>query len=178
MVVPRPPVKATQRLAEAQEYGKLKAQERMRKIKHKFTLESIMLSAREHIGKLIDTSNLKDIIDLVAAVGLTVVIHETIKVFEKVATNVDNIASYVGWMNNPVMKTLFMPTGFILTLLYGDIPAKGQTTVPQAQALSLTDVITWMLSFSLAWCIVKWGDKLLNAGLGSLGGILGMVGLA
>ena len=172
--MPKPPIKSTQALSEAKEFGKLQAQHKMRVRKHKFTVESFLLSAREHIGKLIDTMTFEDVVDVVAAMGLTTIIHDAIKGIPEVVETLKNTT--VSGLMSIFGPNLFTSSqGFFDLIGLGDLYRKWTTSeepMPKPEEEQLPMFLGWLLAFSIAWCIVKWGDKLLSAGIGTLPAII------
>jgi hypothetical protein len=172
--MPRPPVRATRKLSEAEEWGKLTAQQKMRVKKHKFTVESFLLSAREHMGKLIDTMTFSDVVDVVAAIGLTTVIHDTVinleslkKIFSK-ASFMD-LSKFLGSAN--IVSGFGALIGGMLADFFKQF-TQPQPEIPKEEEPQYFTVLSWLLSFSIAWCIVKWGDKLISAGISSVPSII------
>lgn len=183
--MPRPPVRATRKLSEAEEWGKLKAQEKMRLKKHKFTIESLVVSAREHVGKLIDTMTFKDIIDVVAAAGLTPIIHDAILTLPKITKTLKTLTftelgSVLGSIIFPGIGTSI---GALIGIITADLfkqyvtPGSKEEKKPEEKTMEeqIQEFMSWLLAFSISWCIVKWGDKMINAGIGTLPTIISML---
>jgi hypothetical protein len=166
--MPRAPVKSTERLAYAEELGRLKAQEHFYKITHRFTPESLTRRLSDHVGKMLDTMTFRDTIDLIAAAGLTPVIQTALPEIQGIA----NFASFV--LGHPEYLPLIGPLIGIFQTITGNPPAP----IKPGGNINIQGVQAWLLSFAIAWCIVKFGDKLINAGITGLEGITALIGAA
>jgi hypothetical protein len=178
--MPRPPVKATRRVAEAQEAGILDAREKARRKHLKWNIKSLMESAREHVGKLIDTLTFRDIIDIVAAIGLAPVIRSVIADLPAIKNSLTTVflapGVYVAGIFFPGLQNIANQAldliGKFFSGTLGQPPPTVQATAGSPQA---EDIMLWILSFAVAWMIVKFGDKLINAGITGLSGIVGLL---
>jgi hypothetical protein len=54
----------------------------------------------------------------------------------------------------------------------------GETTTTAQPDTTINNMLLWFEAFAISYLIVKWGDKMLNAGLGSFRAIAGMLGIA
>lgn len=145
--------------------------------------KSIMEKLDEHLGKMIDRLEFKDILDCVAAAGLTPVIHEAIiasvtvgSILEK--AQVTATGALIGTAIFPGLGTLaggiigFVVSNFLPQPAGQEISVSG--LIPPSQ---VKPFLEWLLSFSIAWCIVKWGDKMIGIGITSLAGIGSLLGV-
>lgn len=165
--MPRPPVRKTRKLAEAQRLGELMGELKFHKRK------SLKESLREHIGKIIDTITFRDIVDVIAAAGIAPVIYNCLDKIDSLKNNLtaDIEATAIG----ALIGTIIFPG--IGTMLGGILATVGKVAVTDVtvSALSVPQSLKWLLAFGIAWCIVRWGDKMLSAGIGSLAGVVGLL---
>lgn len=164
----------------------------MKVITHKFTAESLLERLSDHFGKMLDTMTFKDVVDIVAAIGLTPVIMTAIGDLKPIMSVLGRAVSIVSAPFNAVEN----PVG-AFQLIWSDIvfafshpttvfnPFVGppsststKTTPATVSSPDLQNIFQILLAFAIAWCIVKWGDKMISAGLGTLEGIVGMLGIA
>lgn len=153
--MPRPPVQKTRKLAYAETLGKLEAEEHFYRLTHKFTAESLGRRLQDHLGKMLDNASIKDLIDIIAAIGMTPVTYAGVK-------EIENITKILN--SNPLLTSLFSG-------LAGGLQKQFELQIPK----EIQDIATWGFAFAVSWCVVKWGDKMISAGLGSLTGITGML---
>jgi hypothetical protein len=173
--MPRPPIKATERLEYAKVLGKLRAEHHFYLITHKMTPKSLERRLSDHIGKMLDTMTFKDTIDIIAAIGITPFVYDALQSVQPVVSAVEGLLT--GKTENAIVNnflSIFNPWAWVQSIEshLNPQPAKGPIASLNAGA-----VLNYMLAFGISWCIVKWGDKMISAGLGSLTGILGMLGL-
>jgi hypothetical protein len=152
----------------------------MRLKKHKFTIESLVVSAREHIGRIIDTMTFEDVIDITAAIGLTTVIHEAVKTLPNVVKTLSTL-TYVELGNILGSGSIVSSFGAFIGVFMADLfkqwitPPPKEEPKPQEDQLPM--LLGWLLSFAIAWIIVKWGDKMIVSGIGNLSGIIKLLGI-
>lgn len=104
--MPRPPVRATEKLAKAQRLGELKAERQFHKTK------PLTESAREHIGKLIDNIHI-DPIELAAVAGAAILVHKTIIGSEALLAKAQAaLDSGMTWMYNEITGYLVGQLGY------------------------------------------------------------------
>ncbi len=172
--MPRRKITNAERHAFHVERGKLEAQLVIKEKTHKIEPKNLLLSAREHIGKLIDTMTFEDVVDVVAAMGLTTIIHDAIKGIPEVVETLKNTT--VSGLMSIFGPNLFTSSqGFFDLIGLGDLYRKWTTPsepILKPQEDQLPMFLGWLLAFSIAWCIIKWGDKLLSAGIGTLPAII------
>ena len=75
---------------------------------------------------------------------------------------IENITKILN--SNPLLTSLFSG-------LVGGLQKQFELQIPK----EIQDIATWGFVFAVSWCVVKWGDKMISAGLGSLTGITGML---
>lgn len=123
--------------------------------------KSLLDSARQHIGKIIDRV---DPLETAAVIGTTVLIHGFILSIEGFAGELTaTLANKVSDIGISGITQLATNLGFKL-----DLP-----TAPQAQAKPPQDNITlWLLSFVVAFILVRYGAQILS----SFGGLKGLIG--
>jgi hypothetical protein len=175
-------VKKEARLAEAREYGRIIGEWKANQKIHQISLDEktgqkLLTSLQQHIGRSLDKMSAKDWLDVVAALGLTPLVYLGVKDLSALASFVQT-SSTITSAEGPVASSMFaLPTifGGILSTLNGIIPFihhSPDVTFDSAGAMA------WMLAFAISWCIVKFGDKMITAGVGSLSGILAMIGIS
>ena len=134
----RPAVKKSYKEAKAAEKGRLQAAAEAHRKK------SLEESAKEHIGKIIDNTKVSDIAEIMAAIGLTPMVEQVIK-------NAPNIASAV---HNIFLGELTWPLAFVFPLNMF-LPVQ-QYKKPEES------VFTWLISFSVAYIIVRHAGQLIG----------------
>lgn len=143
--MPRPPVKATEKLAYAERLGALKAELKIHEKK------PLMESLREHIGKLIDKI---DPLEAAAIGALSYIIQPEVK----------NLAALSDWIG------LTQPVPFI-DLSHGieGIFWYNPPSTPQQDQTADTkrEIVSWLLSIFIAFMIVRHGADIIK----TLGGI-------
>lgn len=161
------------KLAEGLEVAKLKGSLRFKK-----TLKGIELSAREHIGKLIDKL---EPLELVACLGLTLIVKKVIDESEVLRGKLKQIAKpaygiyfvppedYVG---PPQVGT---PSARPSYRVFYPGPRKTEEAAEAYEGL-FPDWADWLISFAIAYCIIKHGGQLLGLmkeGMGTMTSVVG-----
>lgn len=177
-------VKEARAVAKASEEGKLAGHYSEHKRK------PLDESFREHLGKFIDKLTPKDMIDVVAAIGLTPIVYSSVKDIESITATVTTLFGKAEKITNPLGNLVLNPNPIVTVgagigieiwnLISGFInPKKSitETASPQDLLSSGGEVFQWLLAFSISWCIVKFGDKLINAGIVGIGDIVGLLGV-
>jgi len=138
-------------------------------------------STKEHIGKIIDNTKILEIAEGVAVFGMTFVIHDVIlsteALLQKVGANYNAFAkAYTTLTGNPqasgILASFSIPTETLLALLGVTLTQKGQT--PTAPDMNL-QVFMWLISFSLAYIIVKHAGQLIGLLDKGMGDVLGLL---
>jgi len=157
--LPRPPVKKTFKLAEAEALGRASGE--MRAHKKKPLAESL----REHLGKMIDRV---DPLEVVAVVGTTYVLHETIlastDVLNKITAKIAINPEWVIGVLNPL-------AGVMLSLMPKPEFPKELENIKTPDSIFL-----WVVCFILAFIVVRHGAELLGKLSGS-GGVMSLLPL-
>ena len=168
-------VKKEERIAKAREKGRIEGEYAAHDKK------SFMLEIKEHFGHVIDNTKMNDWVEIIAAVGITPIIHDAISVSE----NVLNILGKVVGLDVAIAKSEIIsgPFGIYTTIMNWVQQNSPSQTASQTQPPAITsELLSWLLSFSVAYMIIHFGDKLLNAGnitagLSSIMGLLGVTSL-
>jgi len=105
-----------------------------------------------------------DLVEIAAIVGLTVLIKPNLKTLVVVTEASVNIM--FDWWRIWAFPLLGMPQ---FNYTAEEIKAKIDA--------GDTDLGYWVMSFVLAFCFIKWGDKLLSFGVSSLKDVVGLLGL-
>jgi hypothetical protein len=114
-------------------------------------------SLREHIGKMIDRI---DPLESFAVAGLTYIMHGLI------LNNEALLAAAGKWISNEPLSGIQSIWGYV------------SKTVNAPKEIAKPDSIEiWITSFVIAFCIIRWGDKMIAAGLGDITKIITMIGL-
>ena len=167
--MPRPPVKKTMKLAEAERLGFLKAELKWHKKK---PLEE---SLREHIGKMIDNV---DGLDVLAIGSGTLLIHQFILKDPDILRRVSNAFSTLSYaISDPFMVWIQGITSYFgLGWLWGPPPGYIETGSATG-SVELDQLMLWILSFVIAFMLVKYGGQIFGMLGSSIGGIAGLIGL-
>lgn len=181
--MPRPPVRATERLAKAEELGRLKAKAEMDKKRHKLSGSNIYESLREHLGKIIDNTKINDWAEIVAAIGLTPITYQGLLAVKNLPSIIAKVAGITSPFYSQILNVLQGYAG--LGALFGAIitvadtvTKKTETTPTQTQAI-VSELELWLLAFGVSYMIVRFGDKLIStSGLNSLENIMGLLGIS
>jgi hypothetical protein len=185
----RPPRKTAYVVAKAQRKGTLQAELEMHRKK------PLLESTKEHIGHILDNTKIMDLAELAAALGITFVVHDLIigtdVLIQKVAKNYNSMTNVFSDLTGVpviggILGELSIPTDTILTLLgvnlsvappkrpgYVQVPEKAPET--SAEPDTQFQIFTWLISFSLAYIIVRHAGQLiglLDKGIGSVLGLL------
>jgi hypothetical protein len=160
----RPARKKSYAEAKAAERGRIQARVEAERKK------PLDVSLREHIGKVIDNTNITDIVEVIAAVGLTPVIYNVIlseqKLFDQVkliigmpiALASGNIPAYV----TDVIGLVFGALSW-LGVPYKEKPIKpGETPAVTPKVPAEVNYMTWLVSFSIAYIIIKNAGQLIG----------------
>ena len=147
-------------VAEAVKIGSLKAENKVHESK------SMLDSAREHIGKMIDRI---DPLEVAAVAGLTFVLHETIlstsDLIQKINTTIAKNPAYVVGVLNPF-------AGLMLSLL------PKMNFPDELDNIKTPDsFFLWVVSFLLAFIIIRHGAELVKGGVGSVSSLLPLIGM-
>ena len=140
--------------------GSLKAENKVHEKK------SMLDSAREHIGKMIDRI---DPLEVGAVAGLTFVLHETIlstsDLLQKINVTIARNPAYVVGVLNPF-------AGLMLALL-------PKVSFPEElENIKTPDsFFLWVVSFILAFIIIRWGAELLKGGVSGVASLLPLIGM-
>ena len=161
--MPRPPVKATLRLAEAQEAGILRAQ--LKAHKKKPLLESL----KEHIGKMIDRI---DPLETFAVIAGTFIVHDVIVSTEKFANALQDLAQKGAKGTGGLSIDFFN----YLKLMFGqlnisNLKAGFEQTVSsqEADTIKFDDFQIWAVSFVVAFLLIRMAQ---NINISSVSSIL------
>lgn len=167
--MPRPPVKATLRLAEAHETGVLRAQLKAHQ-KKPFQEE-----LREHIGKAIDRI---DPIEAAAVLAATYVIHETIISTEKLFIRISRSGKKIieGAGGDFLSKLLGSAAGILPNFLNQEKSAPIDTTNGLTGIFGSNDFFVWLVSFVVAYIGLKMAGKI-GSSILDITGVLGFLGL-
>jgi hypothetical protein len=114
-------------------------------------------SFREHIGKMIDRI---DPLESFAVAGLTYIMHGLI------LNNEALLAAAGKWISNEPLSGIQSIWGYV----------SKQVNAPKEIAKP-DSIEIWITSFVIAFCIIRWGDKMIAAGLGDITKIITMIGL-
>lgn len=101
------------------------------------------VSIKEHIGKIIDNTKISDIAEVIAAIGFTPMVENIIKMNPDLTGIVKKI--FIGEVTWPLA---FMGFGGLIPL--------------EAQKKPTESVFTWLLSFSIAYIIVRHAGQLIG----------------
>lgn len=177
--LPRLPLKKTEKLAEKQAYGetlgKLKAEYHFKETK-----KGWLKSLREHIGKAIDNINM---LELGAVLGLTWFIHDRLMMETDLTKTIANIvvasvkeAKRIEEIIKPFEPYFRETSGVWRSILTAFLlGVKGEEIIGTTQEflgeLKLSPVqrerfgvYTWIISFVLAYIIVKHGGQIIGLG--------------
>ena len=163
--MPRIPVKSTEKLAFAEERGKLKAKQQALK------KEGVSEKFERLLPIIIHNSD--KIIDGLAIISGTIIVHDIIFKTDEF------LASAKAWtLSSNVQTKLFasgmtpfmgLPFGgmaleFLKTFMPEDIMKQvwGETTEEQKQSFQSQDWFLWLMAFGISYFAVKHGDDLLN----------------
>lgn len=155
--MPRLPLKKTEKLSIKEAYGK-KLGELKALLHFKKTKAGMELSFREHLGKIIDRL---DVLEAIAILGLTYLIKQVL--IENFEDKIAEIAT--GKTLIPALIRKYTPLETLETAL------KATADIPQIELME------WLLSFCIAYIIIKHGGALftmLGEGAKSLTGIVGL----
>jgi hypothetical protein len=171
--MPRPPVKKTQKLAKAKRLGELRAE---REFAKSLTLTD---SLREHISHMIDKI---DPLELAAVGGMTWLVHDTILTNEGLLNSLNVlIGAFSTVATHPWEVWLtgimnYLGLGWWAPLRMdqppGVIPAEVMAT------LSKNQIVSWVVSLTIAFIIVRHAGGIITAlgsGLGSLTGLIALL---
>jgi len=147
--LPKPPVVKTEKLATAQAYGetigKAKAESDWKK-----TQKGFEESLRKHLGHWIDTINP---LELTATLGMTFIVKNVIDVTPEIT---DNLLKY-GWAG-----AVGLTFGWIFEE-YLKKKKKKPVEFPKVETLDQFEVFKWIISFSIAYIIVRHGGQIMMA---------------
>lgn len=174
--MPRPPVKKTRVLAEAEALGKAIGE--MKAHKRKPLEESL----REHIGKMIDRV---DPLELIAVVAGTFIVHETISSIESTVSKIATLAQQGSKKGEVGSADLFNYLGImfgqvnIFNLKVGEVawgnPEKEGIPNSDKNGSSMTnDLMTWGVSFLISYLLIQ---KAKTANLSTITDLLVGIGL-
>ena len=143
--------KKSVKLEEGLEYARFKARDRWKKSKKGFAR-----SISDHIGKAIDRI---DPLEAVAVLGMTIIVKQTL----------DTTATL-----KEKAQAMFQMHPTELGKLFG-VPEIDLLGKPSKQLLALPDWSIWIVSFALAYCIIKFGGQLLGLLDKGLPAVVGML---
>jgi hypothetical protein len=157
--MPKLPKKKTEKLAYhkalGETLGKLQAEFRF-----KHTKKGFIKSLRDHIGKWIDNTNP---LELVAVGGMTFLVKYLIDTSEDLRGKLNTLGGLYGEFLTPIGKTK------MLTVLGR---ALGYTEVTPAQFEGMfPDWMDWLISFTIAYVIIKHGGQIFGLASNALGAI-------
>ena len=188
--------KKEERIALAREKGRIEGEYKAHDKK------PLLLSLREHIGHAFDQMKVTDWIDVIAAIGITPVIRQAVITSESFMKATGASIALIGQIPKEVWAVFLMPlptdknygsdfTGWLLGELKPFIdlgsalglparagPQQGTTAQSTDTTSMLSNILLWLEAFAISWMIVKWGDKMLNAGIGSFAAIGGLLGVS
>jgi len=153
-------VKETKKLMETQ------AKTRWKLVKKK----PLDVSLREHIGKIIDNTKLTDVAELVAVLGLTPIVKMTIEETETLMAKFKRMIESGAWLKWSLLMPLTPYLGFAIETLVTppDVEMEKIMDLPEVE------IFEWILSFAIAFCIVKWGGYLIGQ-IGDLTKVIGVM---
>jgi hypothetical protein len=137
-------------------------------------------STKEHIGKIIDNTKVLEIAEMVAVAGMTFVVHDVIlgteELLQKVGENYNTFSkAYTTLTGNPsagqILAGFSIPTETLLALVGVNLTKDKTTAAPDMNL----QVFMWLISFSLAYVIVKHAGQLLGLLDKGMGDILGLL---
>lgn len=158
--MPRPAKKKTRVLAEAQRTGELKAENKFRAkvFKNKKQFQNWLVERLETLMKSIDP------LELMAVAGTTVLIKQGIDWAQvAVATaefNIFNKILTADWIGS-------------FQAIIAWVQGSGE---PEPQAPTGPELMEWVISFVIAFFLVRHGEALINAGGNMLGVAKGLIG--
>lgn len=150
-------VKEAKKIAEASEIGKARGIEKA--ILDRDFLDTIKL----HIEKMWDKV---EPLELAAVLAGTCIIKTAIEVGGPKVVDITALVLSAGTLSIPFIQDWF-------TMISG---APFPTDVEKLKTIQ-AQASLWIISFFLAFCIVKWGDKMLNAGISGVSGLIGLLGV-
>ena len=145
-------VKKEERIAKAREKGRIEGEYAAHDKK------SFMLEIKEHFGHVIDNTKMNDWVEIIAAVGITPIIHDAISVSE----NVLNILGKVVGLDVAIAKSDIISGSFgVYTTIMKWVQQNFQSqTASQTQPPAITsELLSWLLSFSVAYMIIHFGRQ-------------------
>lgn len=169
----RPPKRLTDSKKAAKKAGMVTTAKLNAIDKWKKTQKGFMRSVYSHIGKAVDRI---EPLEAIAIVGMTVIVHQTITDNEALLTKVRKIVT------GKVLTETIFERGLGVTLF--DV-AQGKASWEEyftqervtktASPSSEIDVQGWLVSFTIAYCIIKFGGQLLGLLDKGLDAIIGMM---
>ena len=156
--MPRPPVKKTRKLAEAQAFGQTLGEMKAR-LKFCESDKGYWNSLREHIGKLIDQI---DPLELFAVGGLTVVIQPMVYESQKFldyaskAGSGDRVSNIVDFTVRGLLLTLFPMLDVYLS------PSQEDAKVADTKSPNV--LLSYIVAFVLAFMVMKFSTAIVADG--------------
>ena len=135
------------KLEEGLQFARLKAEDRWKK-----SSKGFMRSLQDHVGKAIDRI---DPIEAAATFGLTYIIHDLILKTEELKKTLDDITAVPITIDSEKYR-------IGLHGYYPEEEAKLGGLVGQSLGWVSVFPMDWLISFSLAYCIIKYGGQLIG----------------
>jgi len=166
----RPAAKRSYAEAKAAEKGRLQANTE-HEAQTFSSKKKLMVSLKEHVGKFIDRI---EPLDLAATLALTPLIHGVIANTPAMLSKVSE--SYGAGLPLWERFLLWGPIGTPLSMLTEQVLPSKEDVKEMEKGLASNDVYVWLISFALAYIIIKHGGQIAIALGESVKGLTGILG--